>query len=155
MMRTSRKGCFGKVNELVWKWFREKRSRGVPISGPAIQEKALQIAKVLGETDFKVSNGWLEAFRKRHSITFRSISGEANTVDESMITEWNNRIHSLMKVTVKLTFSAAMRRRCFFEGCLTKHWQKRASPVKLQKWRKNDSQFCSAQAQREKRQFLW
>ena len=36
-----------------------------PVSGPMLQEEALQIAKCLNpESTFKASNGWLESFKK-------------------------------------------------------------------------------------------
>ncbi|CAF1540280.1 unnamed protein product [Adineta ricciae] len=50
-----------------------------------MHEQARQIRQQLGGSnadDFKTSNGWLENFRKRHGIKYRTINGESATVDE-------------------------------------------------------------------------
>ncbi|XP_053379524.1 uncharacterized protein LOC123527550 isoform X1 [Mercenaria mercenaria] len=60
---------FAEVNELVWQWFKTSRENGVQMSGPMIQEKALQIAQHLQAKDFKGSNGWLHSWRNRYNVT--------------------------------------------------------------------------------------
>ena len=89
-------GQFERVDELTWSWFREARTRGMPVSGPVLQQKALSIAGILGQTDFKASNGWLEAFRKRHEITFRAISGNEDNVNESTVLDWMSSVSALL-----------------------------------------------------------
>jgi hypothetical protein len=42
--------------------------RKINVSGPLLKEKALKFAKDLNKPEFKVSNGWLEAFIKRNNI---------------------------------------------------------------------------------------
>ena len=55
--------------------------RQLPISGPMLQEKALQFAKDLGNTEFKASNGWLKSFYKGNNIALYVKSGEKTDVD--------------------------------------------------------------------------
>ena len=38
--------------------------------------------------DFTASNGWMERFRSRCSITFVAVHGEAGDVDEGTINNW-------------------------------------------------------------------
>ena len=45
------------------------RSSTLPKSGPLVQEKALSFAKSLNKDGFKASNGWLNKFKTRHSIS--------------------------------------------------------------------------------------
>ena len=37
---------------------------------------------------FKASNGWLESFRKRHNILFRTLSGESAQLDKDIVDNW-------------------------------------------------------------------
>lgn len=56
---------FGDLNHLVYKWFKQARSKHIPLSGPIIQEKAMCFAQELNIDDFKASNGWLENWKAR------------------------------------------------------------------------------------------
>ena len=82
------------IDELVFEWFTQQLAKQIPISGPILQEKARQVAEQLAYTSetFKASNGWLEKFRNRHVISFRTINGESASVDNSTIEEWKNRL---------------------------------------------------------------
>ena len=68
------------LNILVWEWFQKARATNIPVSGPLLQEKALEFGKELKVTDFKASNGWLECFWKRHAISLSVISCESASV---------------------------------------------------------------------------
>ena len=69
------------INKLIWEWFKDPNRRNLPISGPMLQEKALQFAKDLGNTEFKASNGWLKSFYKGNNIALYVKSGEKTDVD--------------------------------------------------------------------------
>jgi hypothetical protein len=56
-----------------------------PISGPILQTKVLQVAANIGLNDFRASNGWLEAFHKRHYIQLCLLFGESIGMDENVI----------------------------------------------------------------------
>ena len=43
------------IDTLTWQWFQCARSQQTPITGPLIQEKAIQFAKQLNRPDFKAS----------------------------------------------------------------------------------------------------
>ena len=74
------------INEAVYKWYCLARQRNIPISGPLLQEEALQIAKTIDpETKFKASNGWLESFKKRHNLKQMTITGECGDVQEETV----------------------------------------------------------------------
>lgn len=62
---------YDRVNELVWEWFCVVRAKSLPVSGPIIQEKAIQFAKELGFTEFKASNGWLGRWKVRYNLKCR------------------------------------------------------------------------------------
>ncbi|XP_044597355.1 tigger transposable element-derived protein 5-like [Cotesia glomerata] len=49
------------LDEAVYLWFCQCRSNGVPVSGPMIKQKALDLNKQLGgDESFKASEGWLD-----------------------------------------------------------------------------------------------
>lgn len=60
---------YADINALVWSWFTKARESGIQMSGPMIQEKALQLAKELQVPGFKGSNGWLHSWKSRYNIT--------------------------------------------------------------------------------------
>ncbi len=81
---------FPDVEEMLFRWFRQKIGQGLPISGPILQKQADNFARAAGysEEEFKCSNGWLTRFKERHDIVFRSICGEEQAVQEGDMAPW-------------------------------------------------------------------
>ena len=46
---------------------------------------------------FKASNGWLEKFKNRHSLTFRVLSGESAQANPIIVEEWKRRLSVLLE----------------------------------------------------------
>ena len=61
---------------------------GLPINSIVLKEKAIEIAKKLGNNEFVGSNGFIDRFKKRHGIKFTTFHGEANSVPESVCSDW-------------------------------------------------------------------
>ncbi|XP_008184662.1 tigger transposable element-derived protein 6-like [Acyrthosiphon pisum] len=94
---TKLRKCEGSViDKELLVWFSKTREKNLPVSGPTIQEKAKQLAEVHGLNDFKASNGWLEKFRKRHNISFKSICGEASAVDRIAVDDWKKKLPNII-----------------------------------------------------------
>lgn len=70
-------------------WLAEARNRKVPISSPFLQVTARQIAGALNLEKFQASNGWLQAFRKRHNIDTMLLCGESCDMDISQTANEN------------------------------------------------------------------
>ncbi|CAF3999186.1 unnamed protein product [Rotaria sordida] len=86
------------INTHVYEWFTLQRSKNIPISGPILQQYARDIAQELDEsTNFRASNGWLDRFRTRYNIHFRTICGEARAVDPNTVNDWKVRLHSIIE----------------------------------------------------------
>lgn len=83
---------FEDVNNAVLEWFNRARAKGLPISGPMVQEKALKFASDLGIPNFNASNGWLDRFRVRHGIVFRAVCGESAEVNQDVVSDWKSRL---------------------------------------------------------------
>lgn len=84
-----------KVDEMLFKWFQQKRANNFPVSGPMLQIKAEEFGKLIGE-DFKCSSGWLDRFKKRHNIVFGKICGESASVDRNVTDDWLVRVWPLI-----------------------------------------------------------
>jgi len=56
------------IDERIYEWFANVHYQNIPVFGPTLQTKALQVAASIGLNDFRASNGWLEAFRKCQCI---------------------------------------------------------------------------------------
>ena len=80
---------FDLVDEACWKWFCQQRSKGAPVSGVLLQEKARSFfAKLYPDADpqsFKGSTGWLTKFNKRHGIKNIQLRGEILSSDLSAV----------------------------------------------------------------------
>lgn len=65
------------IDDALYLWFTQKRSQGVPLSGPLLAEKAMFFSQKMDENStFKASQGWLEKFKHRHGIRELNIQGE-------------------------------------------------------------------------------
>ena len=62
--------------------------QNVPIGEHIIREKALDFAKELNITDFKTSEGWLDWWKNRHNVVFRTISGKEKLCTKEMTASW-------------------------------------------------------------------
>ncbi|KAH7959129.1 hypothetical protein HPB49_008470 [Dermacentor silvarum] len=52
----------------------------------------------MGHKDFKCSNGWLERFKKRHSVTSKSIVDESAAVNRDTVDVWRqHRLQALFQ----------------------------------------------------------
>jgi hypothetical protein len=65
----------------------------IPVTAPMLQSKAKEIAQRLNTENFQASNGWLESFRARHNINFRSLSGESAGVDSEAAENWKSKLN--------------------------------------------------------------
>ncbi|KAM7312004.1 hypothetical protein ISCGN_008909 [Ixodes scapularis] len=83
-MRTA---AHGNLEAVLIAWIRRARSDYLPVNGTVLRAKAEGILQRLN-IDFSCSDGWLDRFRKRHELVFRSIVGEAATVDKAACDDW-------------------------------------------------------------------
>ena len=77
------------LDEAVFLWFKNARSNNIPVSGNIIKEKAISLSKSLDLADFKASEGCLDKWKQRHNVTFKTVSGEENSVTPEMTASWS------------------------------------------------------------------
>jgi hypothetical protein len=85
--KTLKKSDFEKVNEALFMWFTQQREKGMPLTGPLLQEKAKMLAELLGDEgrDFCASSGWLDRFKKRYGIRQLNLCGEKLSADPDAV----------------------------------------------------------------------
>ncbi|XP_067936827.1 tigger transposable element-derived protein 6-like [Watersipora subatra] len=70
---------------------RQVRSEGVPIDGPILLEKANKFLQDLGK-DTTVSRGWIDRWKKRHSIGSQIVVGESAAVNVGEVEKWKKEV---------------------------------------------------------------
>ncbi len=77
-----RNSTYKDIEGAVQQWFNEAMDNtNVTIGGNEIKEQAKKYAVFLNHPEFKASNCWLEGFKERNHLKFKSIVGEAGLVD--------------------------------------------------------------------------
>ncbi|KAF0688197.1 tigger transposable element-derived protein 6-like, partial [Aphis craccivora] len=95
--RIRQKKCeYPDLEECLMAWFTQCRQNNIPISGPILKEKSELFATNLGITNFQVSEGWLEKFKKRHDLTFKKVCGESASVDTCISQDSKNELINLL-----------------------------------------------------------
>uniref|UniRef100_A0A8C8SB34 HTH CENPB-type domain-containing protein n=1 Tax=Pelusios castaneus TaxID=367368 RepID=A0A8C8SB34_9SAUR len=86
--KRGREGRAPAVDQALAAWLREKRARGARLAGPAIKEKARQLAAALGVKDFKASDGWFSRWKKRFAIGPEKEWGKKQPVGKPAAERW-------------------------------------------------------------------
>lgn len=81
--KVSRSSKFPILEDVLSKWFAQKRANNEPINGIILQSKAHQLKNVICPTSkFVASQGWLRNFRRRYNIRRASLYGERLSADK-------------------------------------------------------------------------
>jgi hypothetical protein len=70
--------------------------RNINLTGPMKQTKSIEFAQQLGKTEFKASNGWLDSFKLRNSISYGTMSGERGDVNVKTVEDWKSKLKTLL-----------------------------------------------------------
>jgi len=86
------------LDDAVYLWFAQKRSQGIPISGPVLMAKALDFNDKIGKNlEFKASTGWLKNFQARHGIRQLAIQGETLSANKECVSEFKSTLCELIE----------------------------------------------------------
>ena len=84
------------LDEGVLIWLKQAREQNLPVCGDSIKEKALKLAELMHIPDFIASEGWLDNFKKRNGITFKTVQGETEAEDIQPLFEWQQQVLQLL-----------------------------------------------------------
>ena len=76
------------IDQQVWDFFCQARSKCIPINDPMLQSEANKIAMKHNHNNFPASNGWLKCFCARHQIKFSSLHRESADVSSEAVQQW-------------------------------------------------------------------
>jgi hypothetical protein len=86
------------LEKVVYEWFRQHRSEGIPISGSMLMEKAKSYHEELKiEGDCGYSTGWSQKIKNRHGIRYLKISGEKLSVNHKIVGEYVSDLSKLVQ----------------------------------------------------------
>ena len=86
--RRLRQGTFASLDQAMFKWLLFVRSRDVAVLALVFQTKATEFAEKMNVENFKASDGWLDRWKKRFSVSFKTVSGESNACTDEMVAPW-------------------------------------------------------------------
>jgi len=89
---------YRELDSVVFEVFLKLRTKLIGINGTLLKKVGLHAAKQLKLNEFKASNGWVDRFRTRHGLQFKSISGEIKSCDMSEIPTFQNIIVEKFKI---------------------------------------------------------
>uniref|UniRef100_A0A8C3F368 HTH CENPB-type domain-containing protein n=1 Tax=Chrysemys picta bellii TaxID=8478 RepID=A0A8C3F368_CHRPI len=87
------------LDSALYQWFGQARSEGVPMSGPILKAQAEKFDRLINgnESKFKASNGWLDRFKKRHTISQVLLSGEIRAADKEAADSYPIELKKLLE----------------------------------------------------------
>ncbi|XP_053955719.1 tigger transposable element-derived protein 6-like [Anastrepha ludens] len=84
------------IVKMCFNCFAKARSQNIPISGPILKAKAMEIAGKLGVPNFNASDGWLNKWRIRNNVAFKCVYGEAADVNQDGVEQFRTKLPSLL-----------------------------------------------------------
>ena len=63
------------LDKTCYKWLVNTRGQNIPISATMLKTKALFFARELGCNDLRALDCWLDQWKKRKNVSFKTISG--------------------------------------------------------------------------------
>jgi hypothetical protein len=136
---------YDKLDRAVIMWFKQVRSQNIPVSRQLLKEYAMKLAEEHSLDNFQASNGWLEKFAQRHSISFKAIHGEAGAICMEKLGNWQMQIlrDSLKEYSSNDIFNID-ETGLFWQLLPNKTWRSKASAAPLARRARSESQSSSA-----------
>ena len=89
-----KQGAYPILENCLFTWFSCLRNQNMVVTEDFLKEKGLKLAEILKIEGFKCSNGWLHRSKRRFGISSKVLSGESESVDQFLVENGLNEIHS-------------------------------------------------------------
>ncbi|VVC37159.1 DDE superfamily endonuclease domain,Homeobox domain-like,HTH CenpB-type DNA-binding domain [Cinara cedri] len=99
--KRKREGKDSDVDEALTQWFTLATSRGVQVSGPILKAKSEDLARKVGNDEFKATEGWLSRWKVKHDIKFKRAHGEKASANSDGADEW--KLTKLPQILAKIS----------------------------------------------------
>lgn len=97
LRKKTRMGKQSDLDKCLFVWFVQKRSEGLPISGPSLKVQAQKFHRDLQIKDeFSASDGWLWRWQKRHGVGEITTSGESRSSDHGSAGEFPKLLKNII-----------------------------------------------------------
>ena len=84
-----KQGTFANLDDLIFiKWLLTVRSRNVVVSASILKTKAKELEENINIKRFQASDGWLDRWKNRYNVLFKTVIGEGNSCTAEMTTPW-------------------------------------------------------------------
>jgi len=89
---------FPELDKALQFWTSQAVAAGLPLTDLILQQKALELAKMLdiGEDKIQFSNGWIWRFKRRNGLRKIKYSGEANSAPIESLPEERARLRTIL-----------------------------------------------------------
>ena len=84
------------LDSALHRWFVQARERKTPVSGHVLKEKAEKFAATFAIEGFQCSNGWIDRFKQRHDLKFKTIVGEKGEVNSEITSHWLKDVYTTL-----------------------------------------------------------
>ena len=66
---------YKELDNATYKWLKSARDCNIPVGANVLKLKALEFAKKLDLGNFPTLDGWMDRWKKRFNVSFKTISG--------------------------------------------------------------------------------
>ena len=86
--RRLKEGTFAHLDDLIFKWLLTVRSRNAVVSASILKTKVKELAEKINIKGFQASDGWVDRWKNRYNVSFKTVSGEGNPCTAEMTAQW-------------------------------------------------------------------
>ncbi len=85
-----RPGKDEEVEKALLLWFTNVREKHASVNGPLMKQKAEELARKMGKSDFVATDGWFQRWKVRERIEYKRMHGEQKDADTAGAESWIN-----------------------------------------------------------------